>query len=90
MMKGSSTFVRSLGYFFTYNPHIPNIDAISGALISLSLSILKLNFQCKEGARDGIVICYMWIIVYIRETAKKRIGGQIPLSNHMIEKSADP
>ena len=42
--------------------HIPNIDAISGALITLSLNILILNSQCEEGARDGIVIWYMGII----------------------------
>ena len=47
--------------FEQYNPHIENIDAISGALISLSLSILILNSQCKEGARDGIDIWYMVI-----------------------------
>ena len=45
-----------------YKPHIPNIDAIPGALITLSLSILILNSQCEEGARDGIDIWYMWII----------------------------
>ena len=33
-------------------PHIPNIDAISGALITLSLSIFILNSQCEEGARE--------------------------------------
>ena len=33
-----------------YNPHIPILDAISGALITLSLSILKPNSEC-EGAR---------------------------------------
>ena len=39
-----------------YNPHIPNIDAISGAPITLSLSLLILNSQCEEGAREGIDI----------------------------------
>ena len=29
---------------------------MSGALITLSLSILILNAQCQEGARDGIDI----------------------------------
>ena len=43
------------------NPHIPNIDAISGALITLSLSILKLNSQCEEDARNGMDIWYMGI-----------------------------
>ena len=42
-----------------YNPHIPNIDAISGALITLSLSIL--NSQCEKGARDSIDIWYMGV-----------------------------
>ena len=46
----------------SYNPHIPNIDAISGALIILSLSILILNSKCAEGARDGIDIWCMGII----------------------------
>ena len=46
-----------------YNPHKQNIDAISGALITLSLSILILNSQCDEGARDGIDIWYMGIII---------------------------
>ena len=44
------------------NPHIPNIDAIFGALITLSLRILILNSQCEEGARDGIDIWYIGII----------------------------
>ena len=44
-------------------PYIPNIDVISGALITLSLTILMLNSQCEEGARDGIDIWYMGIIV---------------------------
>ena len=38
------------------NPYIQNIDAISGALITLSLSILILDSQREEGARDGIDI----------------------------------
>ena len=36
------------------HPHIPNIDDISGALIRSSLSIVLLNFQCEEDAKDGI------------------------------------
>ena len=51
------------------NPHIPNIDDISGAPITLNLTILILNFQCEEGARDGIDIWFMRIIV--------RLGGVI-------------
>ena len=46
--------------YVPYNPHMPKIDAISGTLITLSLSIL-LNYQCEEGARDGIDIWYMRI-----------------------------
>ena len=42
--------------------HMPNIDAISGALITLSLNILILDSQCEEGARDDIDIWYMGII----------------------------
>ena len=45
-----------------YNPHKQNIDAISGALITLSLSVPILNSQCEEGARDGIDIWYVGII----------------------------
>ena len=45
-----------LGNYDKYNPHIPNIETISGALITLSLSILILNSQCIEGAGDGIDI----------------------------------
>ena len=33
--------------YVLYNSHIPNIDSISGALITLSLSILLQNTQCK-------------------------------------------
>ena len=45
------------------NPRKPNIDAISGALITLSLSIL--NSQCEEGVRDGIDIWYMGFIIVL-------------------------
>ena len=48
-----------------FNPHISNIDAISGALITLSLGILILNSQCEDGAREGIDIWYMGIILKI-------------------------
>ena len=47
---------------YRYNPHIPNIDVISSALITLSFGKLILNSQCEEGARDGIDIWYMRII----------------------------
>ena len=53
---------RNLFLKIICNPHIPNIDAISGALSTLSLSILILNSQCEEGARDGIDIWYVGII----------------------------
>ena len=51
----------------TYNPHLPNIDAISGALIKMSLSILILRSQCVEGARDSIDIWYVGIICLIEK-----------------------
>ena len=51
-----------INYDIIYNPHTPDIDAISDALITLSLSILILNSQCEEGARDGIDIWYIGII----------------------------
>ena len=44
-------------------PIYQNIDAITGALITLSLSILILNSQCEEGDRDDIDIWYMGIII---------------------------
>ena len=47
-----------------YNPHKPHIRVISGALITLSLSILIRNSQCEEGARDGIDIRYMAHIIW--------------------------
>ena len=53
--------VNNFVFIASYNPHIPNIDAISGALITLSLSILILDSQCEEGAIDGIYIWYMEI-----------------------------
>ena len=45
-------------------PHVPNIDTISGAIITLSLSIFILNPLCEEGARDGIDIWYMGILIF--------------------------
>ena len=38
---------------------------ISGALITLSLSILILNSQCKEGARYAIFVLYEKIIKFL-------------------------
>ena len=46
------------------NNTLPNIGAISGAIITLSLSSLILNSQCEEGARDGIDIWYIEIIIF--------------------------
>ena len=46
-----------------YNPYIQNIDATSGALVTLSLSVPILISQCEEGARDGIDIWYVGIII---------------------------
>ena len=45
-----------------YNPHIPNIDAISGALFILRIQYEYTQTQCDEGAKDGIDILYMGII----------------------------
>ena len=44
------------------NPHIPNIDAISGALFTLRIQYEFTQTQCDDGARDGIDIGYMGII----------------------------
>ena len=38
------------------------LGSLSGALITLGSSILKLNSHCEKGARDGIDIWYMRII----------------------------
>ena len=51
----------------TYNLHLPNIDAISDALITMSLSILILRSKCDEGARDSIDIWYVGIICLIEK-----------------------
>ena len=40
------------------NPHISNIDAISGALFTLRIQYEYTQTQCDEGTRDGIDI---WI-----------------------------
>ena len=34
--------------------HIPNIDAISGALFTLRIHYEYIQAQCDEGARDGL------------------------------------
>ena len=47
--------------------HIPNIDAISGALIIFSLTIFMLNSQCEESARYGINILQMGVIGITRD-----------------------
>ena len=40
---------------------MPNIDAISGALFTLTIQYEYTQTQCDEGARDGIDIWYMGI-----------------------------
>ena len=47
---------------YYYNPHIPNTDAISGALFTLRIQYEYTQTRCDEGARDGIDIWYMGII----------------------------
>ena len=54
-----------------YNPHKQNIDAISGALITLSLSILILNSHCMGVAIEGIDIRYIVVI----EMSQKDTGS---------------
>ena len=48
---------------YIYNPHITNIDAISGALFTLRIQYEYTQTQCDEGARDGIGTWYMGIIL---------------------------
>ena len=47
--------------FEQYNPHIANIDAISGALFTMRIQYECTQTQCDEGARDGNDIWYMGI-----------------------------
>ena len=43
---------------YIYNPHITNIDAISGALFTLRIQYEYTPTQCDEGARDvQLVAC---------------------------------
>ena len=44
-----------------YNPHIPNIDSISGALFTLRIQYKYTQTQYDEGARVGIDVLYMGI-----------------------------
>ena len=60
-LTANTFFAVSLNYI-DYNPHIPNNDAISGALLILRIQFEYTQTQCYEGARDGIDIWYMWII----------------------------
>ena len=46
----------------SYNPHILNIDAISGALVTLTIQYEYTQTQCDVGARNGVDIWYMGII----------------------------
>ena len=55
------------------NPHIPNINAISGALFTLRIQYEYTQIHCDEGARDGIDIWYMGIIINMYD-----------LLNHML------
>ena len=49
----NSKMAKRLAYFFIpYNHCDQNIGDISGALFTLSLSILILNSKYEEGARD--------------------------------------
>ena len=43
--------------------HIPNIDAISGALFKLRIQYEYTQTQCDEGARDGTDIWCIGIII---------------------------
>ena len=43
---------------------MPNIDAISGALFTLRIHVLQSSYTQFDGARDGIDIWYMGIILY--------------------------
>ena len=45
------------------NSHLPNIDAISGALFTLRIQYGFTLTQCDEGAKDGIDIWFMGIIL---------------------------
>ena len=56
--------IRSHVHDHLYLLYRINIDAISGALITLSLSILILNSHCEEGARDGNDIWYLGITIF--------------------------
>ena len=53
---------KKIGLNLTNNPHIPNIDAISGSLFTLRIQYKRPQTQCDEGARDGIDVWYMGII----------------------------
>ena len=55
------TFIDFHVHFISYNPHIPNIDAISGAPYTLRIQYECTQTQCDEGARDDINIWYMGI-----------------------------
>ena len=74
-------------YTKSNNPHEPNLVAISGALITLSLSILILNSQCEEGARDGIDIWYMGIIIVI---FLGRLKQPRPMAVHIFQAYIHP
>ena len=54
---------NSISKDFAGNLHIPNIDAISGALFTLRIQYEYTQTQCDDGARDGIDIWLMGIIL---------------------------
>ena len=50
-----------LNSYFLYNPHILNIDALSGALFTLRTQYNQTQYD--EGARDGLDIWYLGIML---------------------------
>ena len=55
------TFQKEPKVRLTSNPHIPNIDAISGALFTLRNQDESTQTRCDECARDDIDIWYLGI-----------------------------
>ena len=63
---------RNIFFFQTNNPHIPNIDAISGALIKLRsqydsycMSILKLNVKRGQICQHYLVRIFLMILDHL-------------------------
>ena len=59
LMTVVMAYVKVKIFFEFYNPHIPNIDAISGTVFTLRIQYEYTQTQCDEGTRDGIDIWYM-------------------------------